>query len=88
MKNFKLLLATAVLFAVGSAFTASSKTVAGEYVKDGDTWELKDGGTCELEPSEVCDYTKIGSATTEQYPDQFQNPANFSAHTINARYEP
>ncbi|RQO37653.1 hypothetical protein DBR39_12230 [Chryseobacterium sp. KBW03] len=87
MKNFKLLLGAAVVFAVGSAFTASNKA-AGEYVLNGDTWELKDGGRCESEPSEICDYTKVGSATTPQYPNQYQNPANFTAHTTNARYEP
>lgn len=87
MKNFKLLLGAAVMFAVGSAFTASDK-VAGEYVLNGDTWELKDGGTCEAEPSAICDYTKVGSATTPQHPNQYQNPANFSPNRMNARYEP
>lgn len=79
MKNFKLLLATAVLFAVGSAFTASSKAVAGEYILQGDTWVPIGDGDCET-GSGTCDYLKTGSATTLQYPDQFQNPANFTAN--------
>lgn len=87
MKNFKLLLGSAVLFAVGSAFTASNNA-AGEYVKNGDTWELKDGGSCISQPGATCDYTKVGSATTPQYPDQYQNPANFAPNTMNARYQP
>ncbi|QPQ52039.1 hypothetical protein H3Z85_00480 [Chryseobacterium indologenes] len=49
MKNFKLLLGAAVVFAVGSAFTASNKA-AGEYVLIGSTYQLKSsrpsGGLC------------------------------------------
>ncbi|ASE62014.1 hypothetical protein CEQ15_11200 [Chryseobacterium indologenes] len=88
MKNFKLLLGAAIVFAVGSAFTANNSAVD-LYVKNGNTWELKSpDGECIPQPSEVCDYTKTGSATTPQYPNQFDNPANFTAHQMNARYEP
>lgn len=75
------------MFAVASAFTASNKA-AGEYVLNGDTWELKDGGRCQDEAGSICDYTKTGSATTPQYPDQYQNPANFSPNHTNAVYVP
>lgn len=78
----------AVVFAVGSAFTAS-KSVDDLYVKNGNMWELKSPtGDCIDQPAEVCDYTKTGSATTPQYPSQYQNPANFTAHETNARYQP
>ncbi len=77
----------AIVFAVGSAFTATNKAAAGEYVKNGNTWELKNlNGECIEQTSEICDYTKTGSATTPQYPDQNQNPANFTPYHTNARY--
>ncbi|QIH34464.1 DUF6520 family protein [Sphingobacterium sp. DR205] len=87
MKNFKLLLATAVVFAVGSAFTANNN-IAGEYVLNGDTWELKDGGLCRDEAGSICDYTKVGSATTPEHPNQYENPDNFTPNRMDARYEP
>lgn len=85
MKNFKLILGTAIVFAIGSAFTASNKAVSGEYILNGNTFELSPEHECEISPGSVCDYTKTGSATTPQYPNQFQNPANFTPNTINAR---
>lgn len=85
MKNFKLLLLlTAIIFAIGSAFTANKKAVAGEYVLEGNTFTIVEH-SCELSPGDICNYTKIGSATTPQYPNQYQNPANFIPHIINAR---
>ncbi|ASE62015.1 hypothetical protein CEQ15_11205 [Chryseobacterium indologenes] len=84
MKNFKLLLGAAVVFAVGSAFTASNNKVAGEYILQGSTY-VQVAHTCEEAPSEICDYTKTGSATTPQYPDQYKNPANFTPNRLNGR---
>lgn len=84
MKNFKLILGLAIFFAIGSAFTASNKAVSGEYVLDGDTY-VQVEHTCEAAPSEICDYTKTGSATTPQYPNQYQNPANFTPYRLNGR---
>lgn len=80
MKNFKLLLGAAVIVAVGSAFTANNNKVAGEYVLDGNTFVEKGEGTCIDEPSIICDYTKIGNATTPQYPLPELNPANFTPY--------
>lgn len=82
MKNFKLLLGIASVFAVGSAFTAKNKAFAGEYVLQGNTFVAITHG-CEDAPGEICDYTKTGSATTPQYPNQYQNPANFTPQTLN-----
>lgn len=77
MKNFKLLLATAVVFAVGSAFTAAEKNaVAGEYVLIGSTYVLKSSrpaGRC-LPSADTCDYTKINPSGNNT------NPANFAAN--------
>lgn len=84
MKNFKLILGIAIVFAIGSAFTASNNAFAGEYILDGNTYVLV-SHTCVSAPSEICDYTKTGSATTPQYPNQFQNPANFTPYTLNGR---
>ncbi|MNL17277.1 hypothetical protein D3C87_1383610 [compost metagenome] len=86
MKNFKLLLGAAVIFAVGSAFTANNNKVAGEYVLEGNRFVPKGEGSCIDEPTIICDYTKIGNATTPQYPQPELNPANFTPHTTNARY--
>jgi hypothetical protein len=86
MKNFKLLLGAAIVFAVGSAFTATNNNVAGEYVLEGNTFVPKGEGICENEPSIICDYTKTGNATTSQYPQPELNPANFTPRTTNARY--
>lgn len=84
MKNFKLLLGAAVVFAVGSAFTASNKAVAGEYVYDSEnsTFVLKSAlpGHCEDMPSEVCDYTKTNPGGDNQ------NPANFTENRTNAEW--
>jgi hypothetical protein len=83
MKNFKLLLATAVLFAVGSAFTASSKVFAGEYVLQGSTFVLKSTlppGHCENEQNIICDYTKTNPSGDNT------NPANFTPFRTNARW--
>jgi hypothetical protein len=86
MKNFKLLLATAVIFAVGSSFASVKSAVAGEYVLNGDTWQLKGNGTCQ-QIGGICDYTKTGDAVTEEYPNELQNPANFTANN-NGTYVP
>lgn len=76
MKNFKLLLATAVMFAVGSAFTASPKDIGDEYVLQGSTYVLRSSlpnGFCE-DGAGTCSYTKIANSGTN--PDQ--NSANFT----------
>jgi len=80
MKNFKLLLATAVMFAVGSAFTAAEKNaVAGEYVLIGSTYVLKSSrpasGHCEDNDQAICDYTKTNPSGNNT------NPANFTANS-------
>jgi hypothetical protein len=61
MKNFKLLLAAAMMIAVGSSFAASgNNAVAGEYVKNSNgTYELKGNGLCQDQPTSTCDYTII-----------------------------
>lgn len=78
MKNFKLLLATAVVFAVGSAFTASPKDIGDEYVLQGGTYQLRSSvpGDC-VGASGTCSYTKIANSGSQ--PDQ--NPANFQPRT-------
>lgn len=82
MKNFKLLLGAAVVFAVGSAFTAVNKA-AGEYVKIGSTYELKSSrpaGECLDNPSATCDYTKINPSGSNT------DPSNFMPHTTGAQW--
>lgn len=81
MKNFKLLLATAVLFAVGSAFTASNK-VAGEYILQGSTYVLKStqNGHCDASQNSICDYTKINPSGSNT------NPANFTPNRMNEKW--
>lgn len=78
MKNFKLLLATAVIFAVGSAFTMSPKDIGDEYVLIDGTYVLRSQhpGTC-FGQSGTCSWTKI--ANNGSNPDQ--NPANFQQRT-------
>jgi len=75
MKNFKLLLATAVVFAVGSAFTAAEKNaVAGEYVLIDGVYQIKTDrpeGLC-VQASETCDYTKINPSGNNTNPANFQ----------------
>lgn len=83
MKNFKLLLATAVVFAVGSAFTASNKAVEGEYVLIDGTYQLKSSrptGECQDMTSQICDYTKTNPSGNNQ------NPANFTPHQTDAAW--
>ncbi|WP_412468786.1 DUF6520 family protein [Pedobacter sp. KLB.chiD] len=62
MKNFKLLLAGAIIIAVGSSFAASESSAAGEYVLVDGVYQLKsdrpDTGACE-QSNDICDYTKI-----------------------------
>ncbi|WP_124533422.1 hypothetical protein [Chryseobacterium sp. KBW03] len=77
----------AIFFSVGSAFTRGNKTVAGEYVFNGSIFYLKGDGICIAETSTVCDYTKIGNATTTLYPNPNQNPANFTPYRVNSKYE-
>lgn len=84
MKNYKLILAIAVVFAVGSAFTGKNKALSGEYILVGNTYVLVEHA-CEVSPGDICDFTKTGSATTPMYPDQYKNPANFTPNRINAR---
>ncbi|GEN71207.1 DUF6520 family protein [Chryseobacterium lathyri] len=82
MKNFKLLLGAAVLFAVGSAFTSSNKA-AGEYVLISGTYQLKSSrpaGNCESMQSATCDYTKINPSGSNT------DPSNFTPHTTNASW--
>ncbi|RLJ75146.1 DUF6520 family protein [Pedobacter alluvionis] len=58
MKNFKLLLATAVLFAVGSAFASSTKA-EDLYVRNSNgTYQLKTGH-CEVQDNSTCSYNII-----------------------------
>lgn len=78
MKNFKLLLAGAMMIAVGSSFAASgNNAVAGEYVLINGTYHLKserpEGSDC-VQSNEICDYTKINPAGNNT------DPANFQAH--------
>ncbi|REC79512.1 hypothetical protein DRF60_06730 [Chryseobacterium elymi] len=84
MKNFKLLLGAAVLFAVGSAFTTSNKAFAGEYVLIApNTYELKTNrpaGECREMPSQICDYTKINPSGSNT------DPNNFTPNTRNAQW--
>ncbi len=72
----------AIVFAVGSAFTASNKTMAGEYVLVGSTYTLKSSipaGHCEdSEPSDICDYTKTNPTGNNE------NPANFTPNRTEA----
>lgn len=77
MKNFKLLLATAIVFAVGSAFTSVKDAPSGAYVKIGSTYVPVAGrdGQCEL-GGDFCSYNKIGNAG-QGTPSEFTNPANF-----------
>ncbi|MGK6342542.1 DUF6520 family protein [Chryseobacterium sp. DT-3] len=82
MKNFKLLLGAAVIFAVGSAFTASNKAVAGEYVLQGSTYVLKSTlppGHCE-QSQNICDYTKTNPSGNNT------DPANFTPNQRNASW--
>ncbi|MBO9676327.1 MAG: hypothetical protein J7577_22995 [Sphingobacteriaceae bacterium] len=70
MKNFKLLLAGAIMIAVGSAFTAAPKEskFAGEYVKINGVYQLKGDGECHSDLEGTCDYTIIdpnGSLTDD-----------------------
>ncbi|MDR6919488.1 DUF6520 family protein [Chryseobacterium sp. 2987] len=88
MKHFKLFLGAAIVFAVGSAFTASNSAVD-LYVKNGSIYQLKSpSGECIRQTEAVCDYTKTGSATTPEHPNEYENPANFTANQMDARYEP
>lgn len=86
MKNIKLLLATAVIITLGSAFTAINNHVVGEYVLQGDRYVPKGEGTCVAAPTIICDYTKTGNGTTLQYPHPDLNPANFTPYQTNGRY--
>lgn len=84
MKNFKLLLGAAIVFAVGSAFTASKKAVAGEYVYDSENsiYVLKSQlpGQCVNTPSAICDYTKTNPNGDNH------DPANFTPNRTNAAW--
>lgn len=84
MKNFKLLLATAVLFAVGSAFTVSNKALVGEYILGTDgTFRLKStqpAGHCENAQQEICDYTKVNLSGNDT------DPANFTPNHTDAEW--
>lgn len=76
MKNFKLLLATAVLFAVGSAFASTNtKAVTGEYYRDASGFHLKgpDGECVDNGPS--CSYTIINPSGSLTDPNNF-TPVN------------
>ncbi|WP_306565193.1 hypothetical protein [Flavobacterium lindanitolerans] len=66
MKNFKLLLAAAVVFGAGSAFT-TLKSAPGEFVLDGGDYIPKDTapGNCET-GGDVCTYIWNGSAYVPQ----------------------
>jgi hypothetical protein len=83
MKKFKLLLAIAVLFAVGSAFTTTNKVLAGEYILVGSIFVLASTlppGHCQIEPNHICNYTKTNPSGNDT------NPANFAPNVINARW--
>jgi hypothetical protein len=57
MKNFKLLLSTAVLFAVGSAFASTSTKVEDLWIRNSNgTYQLKTGH-CEVQENSTCSYT-------------------------------
>ncbi|WP_316795527.1 DUF6520 family protein [Pedobacter agri] len=84
MKNFQLLLAGAIMIAVGSSFAAANNdSAADQYHLNGDIWELNSPeADCIQNSNTVCDYLKTGSATTPQYPNENQNPANFTQNRI------
>jgi hypothetical protein len=66
---------------VGSSFAASkNNSAADQYHLEGDTWVVNDPEARCLSGASICDYLKTGSATTPQYPNENQNPANFTAN--------
>lgn len=77
MKNFKLLLAGAIIIAVGSSFAASESSAAGEYVLVDGVYQLasdRPDGVC-VQSNEICNYTKINPNGNNT------DPANFQAHS-------
>ncbi len=77
MKNFKLLLAGAIMIAVGSSFAAQlDADPSGEYVLVNGIYVPVAGRTGEcVDTGTFCSYNKIGNAPGES--GEFQNPANF-----------
>lgn len=61
MKRFKILMATAIVFATASAFTTQGVDMEDIYVKTGPTTyqlleEVQDQGACVTEPNSSCEH--------------------------------
>ena len=89
MKNFKLMLALAVVLGAGSAFTSATKAAAGESCyKVGSTFSRQlSGGTCQNDATNpYCTYTYTGAGVA----GVDQNPSNYQpvASTASKRWIP
>lgn len=83
MENFKLILSTAIVFAVGDAFPTGKQSIQDEYVLIGSTFQLMSSlppGHCQISPGKVCDYIKINPSGNNI------DPSNFTPLTINAEF--